>query len=74
MLGWSAVALKCEPSDTWIGWPPVIKWQRLHLIANNARFLIITHIHLPNLASKALSLNLKRLLKIWKASMAIRWF
>ena len=66
LLGWSAAALKCRPRDTWIGWPQVIQWQRLHLIANNSRFLILPHIHIPNLASKILSLNLKRLSNDWE--------
>jgi len=66
LLGWCAAALKCRPRDTWIGWTPVIQWQRLHLIANNARFLILPGIHIPNLASRILSLNLKRLSHDWK--------
>ena len=41
LLGWSAAALKCKPRDVWIGWPQVTQWQRLHLIANNSRFLIL---------------------------------
>jgi len=65
LLGWSAAALKCKPRDIWIGWPQVIQWQRLHLIANNSRFLILPYIHIPNLASKILSLNLKRLAMDW---------
>jgi len=65
LLGWSAAALKCKPRDTWIGWPQVTQWQRLHLIANNSRFLILPYIHIPNLASKILSLNLKRLARDW---------
>jgi hypothetical protein len=66
LLGWSAAALKCKPRDTWIGWPQAIQWQRLHLIANNSRFLILPHNHLPNFASKILSLNLKRLSNDWE--------
>jgi len=66
LLGWSAAALKCQPRDTWIGWPQVIQWQRLYLILNNSRFLILPDIHIPNLASKILSLNLKRLAKDWE--------
>lgn len=66
LLGWSSAALKCHPRDAWIGWPQVIQWQRLHLIVNNSRFLVLTDIHIPNLASKTLSLNLKRLSKDWQ--------
>ena len=67
LLGWSAAALKCKPRDSWIGWPQVTQWQRLHLIANNSRFLILLPCnHIPNLASKTLSLNLKRLARDWE--------
>jgi hypothetical protein len=67
LLGWQAAALKCRPRDRWIGWPPVLQYQRLHLIANNCRFLILPHVQGPNLASRILSLNLKRLGADWQA-------
>jgi len=67
LLGWSAAALKCKPRDSWIGWPQVTQWQRLHLVANNSRFLILLpRSRIPNLASKILSLNLKRLARDWE--------
>lgn len=65
LIGWSAAALKCQVRDRWIGWSQPIQWQRLHLIANNSRFLILPGWHLPNLASRVLSLNLKRLSNDW---------
>lgn len=67
LLGWQAAALKCRPRDRWIGWPPVLHYQRLHLIANNCRFLILPEGQLPNLASRVLSLNLTRLSADWQA-------
>jgi tetratricopeptide (TPR) repeat protein len=42
--GRQAAALKCQPRDRWIGWPPVLHYQRLHLIANNCRFLILPEV------------------------------
>jgi hypothetical protein len=65
LLGWSTAAFKCRPRDAWIGWSPTVQWQRLSLIANNSRFLILPGVHVPNLASKVLSLNLKRLSDDW---------
>jgi len=67
LLGWHAAALKCRPRDRFIGWPPLLQYQRLHLIANNCRFLILPHAHLQNLASRVLSLNLRRLGADWQA-------
>ena len=43
-----------------------MKFHRLHLIANNARFLILPQWHLPNLASRVLALNLQRLSQDWE--------
>lgn len=66
LLGWTAAAFKCKVRDEWIGWSPTLCRQRLPLIANNARFLILPGIHLPNLASRVLTLNLKRLSQDWQ--------
>ena len=67
LLGWQAAALKCKPRDQWIGWSKVIQYQRLHLIANNTRFLILPDLKISNLASRVLSLTLKRLPHDWQA-------
>jgi len=66
LIGWSAAALKCKVRDQWIGWPPLLQWRRLALVANNTRFLILPHICIPNLASRILALNLKRLSRDWE--------
>ncbi|MBI4691673.1 MAG: DUF4338 domain-containing protein, partial [Nitrospirae bacterium] len=58
LIGWGTAAFKNRHREAWIGWRPEIQWQRLKFIANNVRFLILDSI--PNLASKVLSLNLKR--------------
>ena len=61
LLGWGAAALKCKVRDQWIGWTPALKLQRLPLVVNNSRFLILPDVSVPNLASRVLSLNLKLL-------------
>lgn len=66
LLGWSSPALKCAVRDKWIGWLPVLQWQRLNFIANNTRFLILPDFHLPNLASRVLGLSLQRLADDWQ--------
>lgn len=66
LLGWQAAALKCKPRDQWIGWSPIIQYQRLHLIANNTRFLVLPDLKIKNLASRVLALNLKRLANDWQ--------
>ncbi len=66
LVGWCAAALKCAARDRWIGWPEVLQRQRLALIANNARFLILPGPRVANLASRVLGLTLKRLSGDWQ--------
>jgi hypothetical protein len=66
IIGWGAAAFKSRHRDAWIGWKPQLQWQRLKFISNNVRFLILPDVHIPNLASKILSLNLKRLSQDWE--------
>jgi hypothetical protein len=68
LLGWSSAALKCGARDQWIGWTPALKLQRLPLIANNCRFLILPGVRVPHLASRILALNIRRLSDDWQRS------
>lgn len=68
LLGWHAAAFKCSPRDAWIGWPAHLQFQRLHLIANNGRFLLLPPVRIPHLASRLLALNLRRLCQDWQAA------
>jgi hypothetical protein len=67
LLGWGAAAFKCRHRDVWIGWNPALQWQRLKLIANNVRFLVLPDVTIKNLASKTLALNTRRLATDWQA-------
>jgi len=66
VLLWAAAAFKCKPRDAWIGWHPAVTWQRLHLVANNVRFLILPGVQVPNLASRVLGLCAQRLSADWQ--------
>ena len=61
--GWQAGALRVRVRDRWIGWPAERKLRRLHLIAHNARFVILPAAgpRRPNLASRVPGLSLRRL-------------
>jgi len=63
---WASAALKCAPRDAWIGWSGPLQWQRLRLIANNSRFLLLPGVRVKNLASRILGLNLARLSEDWQ--------
>lgn len=67
LLCFSAAALKCGARDRWIGWDFRHQFDRLSLIANNSRFLILPHCHHQNLASRVLSLCRRRLQADWQA-------
>ncbi len=65
LASFSAAAWKCTARDRWIGWDFRHQYDRLHLIANNSRFLILPQHHYPNLASRVLSLCEHRLKRDW---------
>ena len=67
LLSFSAAALKCSARDRWIGWDFRHHYDRLKLLTNNSRFLILPDWHFPNLASRILSLCQKRLMADWQA-------
>lgn len=66
LLSFSAAALKCNARDQWIGWGHRLQYDRLNLVANNSRFLILPQWHHKNLASKILSLCKRRIQRDWE--------
>lgn len=67
LLGWSAAAYHIRARDQWIGWNDNQRRARLRLVANNARFCLLSQPgEYPNLASRALALNLARLSADWQ--------
>lgn len=65
LLGFGAAAWMTQPRDDFIGWSHPMREKNLHLIANNARFLILPWISLKNLASRLLSMAAKRIAHDW---------
>lgn len=41
LISFSSAALKCAARDQWIGWPYRHQFDRLNLLTNNSRFLIL---------------------------------
>ena len=60
LIGWHAGAFKLKARDRWIGWLPEQQFRRLHLIANNARFVILPGCSVSNLASRVLAFSVRR--------------
>ncbi len=65
-LGFGAAAWKVAPRDRFIGWSPEQRERKLHLIAGNARFLILPWVTVRNLASHILATVAKRLPQDWQ--------
>jgi hypothetical protein len=60
-LGFGASAWKVKPRNQLIGWTTEQRQRNLHLIVNNAHFLILPWVHCQNLASRVLALVSRRL-------------
>lgn len=65
-LGFGAAAWKAAPRDRFIGWTPEQRINKLHLVVNNARFLILPWITSRNLASRILSGVARCIQKHWE--------
>lgn len=65
-IGFGASAWKVAPRDRFIGWTHQQRIANLHLIVNNARFLILPWITSRNLASRILSCVVKQLPIDWQ--------
>lgn len=65
LLGFGAAAWKSAPRERFIGWSAEQRATRLHLVVNNARFLILPWITSRHLASRLLGLAARRLPDDW---------
>jgi len=72
LLSFGASAWKTRPRDEFIGWTHHERTRNLHLIVNNARFLILPWIRHHNLASHTLARISRRLAHDWHTRYAYR--
>ena len=70
LLGWGSAALRAPLRESYIGWDESMKSERLHLVADNVRFLVLPWVRVKNLASKILATNLRRLSDDWQERWA----
>jgi len=67
LLGWNAAAWHLGAREAWIGWQEDQRRRRLHLVAQNSRFVILAdRAQFPNLGTRALKLCLDRLSEDWQ--------
>jgi hypothetical protein len=72
LFGFAAAAWKCHLRDSFIGWAHLTRQANLHLIAGNARFLILPWVTVPHLASSALGRLARQLPADWEAVYGYR--
>ena len=72
LLGFGAAAWQTAPRDHYIGWNHDQRQANLHLVVNNARFLILPWVQSKNLASMILAMAARRLPDDWQAQYHYR--
>jgi hypothetical protein len=72
LMGFGAAAWKTAPRDAFIGWTPGQREERLHLVVNNARYLVLPWVTSRHLASKLLGLSARRLQRDWEERYGYR--
>lgn len=65
-LLFGSAAWKVAPRDSFIGWSDVVRKQKINLLTNNTRFLILNGVTVPHLASHILGIILRRLSSDWQ--------
>lgn len=65
-LLFGAAAWKCGARDAWIGWSTSQRRERLLLVANNSRFLVVPWVRVPSLASHVLGVAASRVSQDWQ--------
>lgn len=71
-ISWSAAALHCPLRDAHVGWDFETRRNRLSLMANNQRLLILPWVKIKGLGSRILGLNLRRLSSDWQRAYGHR--
>ena len=64
--------MKLIDRDEWIGWTHRQRAERLGLIVQNRRFLVLAETRMPNLASRAMGLALRQLPEQWEEKHGFR--
>jgi hypothetical protein len=65
-LAWSSAPRHLGPRDRFIGWGPAARKRNIHLIAYNARYLILPWVRVNQLASHILGRMARRISADWE--------
>lgn len=72
LMGFNSAAWRVQARDDFIGWNDEQRIKNLRLIINNARFLILPWVKSENLASRLLSVCVKRVADDWESVFSYR--
>lgn len=72
LLAWGPAALRLADRDAEIGWTDNQRAERIGLIVQNRRFLVLAKTRMPNLASRALALAVSALPAAWEQAHGYR--
>jgi hypothetical protein len=72
VLGFGSAAWTAAPRDRFIGWNTDERQRNLHLIIDNARFLILPWVRIDHLASKILGQAARQIANEWQARYGFR--
>ena len=62
---WCAAAWHLKDRDEAVGWDAVTRWERLKLVVQLRRFLVLEEARRPNLASQCLGAGMRELVEQW---------
>jgi hypothetical protein len=66
-LGFTSAPRHLAPRDRFIGWSPAVRRAQVHLLGYNTRFLILSWVRVPHLASHLLGQVARRIAADWQA-------
>ena len=69
---WTRAARKLAAREGWVGWDPRTRTRRLPLVVQNNRFLILSRVRQPNLASRVLGLSVAAVPEHWEKATGVR--
>ena len=70
-IQFSSPAWRMAARDAWIGWEDDTRERNLQRVVNNSRFLILPWVRVTNLASRVLSLAVRRVERDWPRRYAV---
>ncbi len=71
-ISFSSAAWRLQARDKWIGWPDQPRAEKLSMVINNSRFLILPQVQVPHLASHILARACRQVAGDWETMYGIR--